>query len=162
MDVGSSFLPSELNAAFLYAQLENLDKIQNQRKAIWEYYYNNLGFLQTQGVKLPDIPPYATNNGHLFYLVCPNLETRTNLLAYLRAADIEAIFHYLPLHASPYFSDKHDGRILKNADRFAECLFRLPLYFELQPEQQDYIIEHLKIFFAKRTENFFPAFSVAF
>lgn len=148
VDMGSSFLPSEIVAAFLYAQLENLDTIQNKRKEIWNYYKEHLSFLEEQGlVKLPHIPEYATNNAHMFYLVCNNLEERSNLIKHLRANDIHAVFHYLSLHKSPFYTDKHDGRSLGNCDHYANCLVRLPLFFELTFAQQEKIVETIKKFY---------------
>lgn len=131
-DTGSSFLPSEINAAFLWAQLEALDDIQCKRKALWEQYYVQLKPLADKGYfRLPDIPDYAVNNAHMFYLVCNSLEERTALIELLRRNDIQAVFHYLSLHSSPFYSDKHDGRELANCDLFADCLVRLPMYYDL-------------------------------
>ena len=148
VDVGSSFLPSELTAAFLYAQLENLEKIQQKRRMLWEYYYQSLSILQDKGVvQLPFIPPYATNNAHIFYIICQSLEERTRLIDYLRSHGIHAIFHYQALHRSPYYQDKHDGRELPQADRFSDCLLRLPLYYQLSRQEQDFIIEKILNFY---------------
>ena len=131
-DIGSSFLPSEIVAAFLWAQLEQLDNIQDKRKALWSHYYELLKPLADAGrFRLPDIPDYATNNAHMFYLVCNSLEERTALIKRLKENDIQAVFHYLSLHSSPYYQNKHDGRALPNCDRYAECLVRLPMYFDL-------------------------------
>ena len=127
VDIGSSFLPSEINTAFLYAQLEELNHIQNERKAIWKQYYNGLKSLKDSGIGLPNIPDYATNNAHMFYLVCRNAEERTNLIQHLFKNQINAVFHYICLHDSPYYKDKHDGRNMPNAKRYEECLVRLPL-----------------------------------
>lgn len=132
VDVGSSFLPSDIIAAFLYAQLEQLDTIQLKRKYIWEYYYNTLIPLQEKGhFKMPFIPDYATNNAHMFYLVCNSIEERTELIQHLRNQNIYAVFHYLSLHKSEYYNDKHDGRELIWADHYTDCLVRLPFYYEL-------------------------------
>ena len=131
-DTGSSFLPSEVIAAFLWAQLEEMDNIQAKRKALWEEYYRLLKPLADKGCfRLPDIPDYATNNAHMFYLVCNSLEERTALIKKLKENDIQAVFHYLSLHSSPYYLDKHDGRELPNCDRYADCLVRLPMYYDL-------------------------------
>ena len=131
-DIGSSFLPSEVVAAFLWAQLEALDDIQDKRKCLWNRYYESLKPLADQGrFRLPDIPDYATNNAHMFYLVCNNLEERTALIKKLKENDILAVFHYLSLHSSEYYQDKHDGRPLPECDRYADCLVRLPMYYEL-------------------------------
>ncbi len=136
VDTGSSFLPSEIMAAFLLAQLENLENIQAKRKQLWETYYSLLKPLADQGCfKLPTMPDYATNNAHMFYLVCNNLDERTTLIETLKQQDIGAVFHYLSLHNSPYYSSRHDGRALPESDRYTDCLVRLPMYYELEPEE---------------------------
>ena len=140
VDTGSSFLPSEIIAAFLWAQIENLDDIQARRKALWQMYYDGLKPLADKGYfKLPEIPDYATNNAHMFYLVCRSLEERTALIAHLRRNDILSVFHYLSLHSSDYYRDKHDGRQLPNCDHFADCLVRLPMFYELKEEEVEKI-----------------------
>ena len=140
VDTGSSFLPSEIIAAFLWAQIENLDDIQARRKALWQMYYDGLKPLADKGYfKLPEIPDYATNNAHMFYLVCRSLEERTALIAHLRHNDVLAVFHYLSLHSSDYYRDKHDGRQLPNCDHFADCLVRLPMFYELKVEDVEKI-----------------------
>ena len=141
VDIGSSFLPSDINAAFLYAQLENLEDIQNKRKKIWQTYYNNLRNLETKGcLKLPYVPDYATNNAHMFYLICNSGDDRNNLLKHLKSNGIYAVFHYLTLHNSPFYKDKHDGRKLINATRFENRLLRLPLFYELTNNNINYIV----------------------
>lgn len=135
VDTGSSFLPSEIISAFLWAQLENLDKIQTKRKLIWEAYYGNLNKKINPDFSLPEVPNYATNNAHMFYLKFNNLESRTAVISKLKENNILAVFHYLSLHKSEYYRDKHDGRGLKNSDKFTDCLLRLPLYYELNLEQ---------------------------
>jgi dTDP-4-amino-4,6-dideoxygalactose transaminase len=144
VDVGSSFLPSDIVSAYLYAQLEVLDTIQARRKALWKRYHDQLAAaLQRHEVEAPYIPKWATNNGHLFYIVCRSLAHRTCVLEKLRAAGIHAVFHYLSLHSSPYFQAQHDGRALPHSDRFADCLLRLPLYYEMTDEQCDFIADTL-------------------
>ncbi|HWY37016.1 MAG TPA: dTDP-4-amino-4,6-dideoxygalactose transaminase, partial [Bacteroidia bacterium] len=119
VDIGSSFLPSDIIAAFLFAQLESLDKIQAKRKDTWNSYHTGLQPLEKAGkLKLPEIPSYATNNAHMFYLVCKNLDERTKLIAHLKKNGIAAVFHYLSLHRSPFYHAKHDGRDLSNTDRY--------------------------------------------
>lgn len=136
VDIGSSFLPSEIIAAFLWAQLENIDNIQAKRKEIWNYYYNELkGWTVNNNIQLPSIPDFATNNAHMFYLICENIEQRTHILAQLKANNIFAVFHYISLHSSPYYNAKHDGRVLKETDKFTDCLIRLPLFYELNVER---------------------------
>ena len=118
-----------------------MEQIQTKRKAIWQRYFDGLYDLQQQGkILLPHIPAYATNNGHLFYLVCNSLEERTRLIQHLRVNDIHAVFHYLSLHQSPFYASKHGNRPLSNCERFADCLLRLPLYFELEEAQQMRIV----------------------
>ncbi len=131
-DIGSSFLPSEFNAAFLWAQLEALDDIQGRRKRIWEIYDQALrGHVEDTGIQLPDVPDYATNNGHMYYLVCPSLDFRTRLMAWLKEHGVQTTFHYLPLHSSVYYKDQFKGEPLVNCDRYGDCLVRLPLFYEL-------------------------------
>lgn len=150
VDIGSSFLPSEIVAAFLYAQLEHLEDIQNKRLHIWQRYYQQLKPLSDVGYfELPYIPQYATNNAHMFYLVCRSLEERTTLIQHLKNKGIQAVFHYLSLHTSPFYKDKHDGRALPNSDKFSDCLVRLPMYYDLTNEDVDFICEEIKKCFEK-------------
>ena len=131
-DVGSSFLPSEVVAAFLWAQLEALDDIQTKRKLLWNKYYELLKSLADVGrFCLPEIPDYATNNAHMFYLVCNSLKERANLIKKLKENGILAVFHYLSLHSSEFYKDKHDGRQLPESDRYTDCVVRLPMYYDL-------------------------------
>ena len=149
VDTGSSFLPAEINSAFLWAQLESLDVIQNRRKEIWNQYYEGLKGLAGKGFfTMPDIPEYATNNAHMFYLVCRSLDERTKLIAYLKENGITAVFHYLSLHLSDYYkSVDNDIPDLPNCDKFADRLVRLPLYFELRNEEVEKIINDIKEFY---------------
>lgn len=152
VDTGSSFLPSEINSAFLLAQLEQLDEIQNRRKVIWKMYHEGLKDLAEHGfIQLPMIPGYATNNGHMFYFVCRNLEERTKLLAYLKENGVLAVFHYLSLHLSGYYKE-HSEAIpeLPNCDHFADCLVRLPMFYELENEEVNNIISLLNCFYDER------------
>jgi dTDP-4-amino-4,6-dideoxygalactose transaminase len=140
VDTGSSFLPSEIIAAFLWAQIENLERIQNQRKLLWQTYYNALSAQNALNIQLPKIPPYAINNGHMFYMVLQSIEQRTALIARLKENGFHAVFHYLSLHASDFYKERHDGRALPNSDKFSDCLVRLPLFYELENETIDKII----------------------
>ena len=145
VDIGSSFLPSEVIAAFLWAQLEEMDNIQNKRKALWNKYYELLKPLSDKGMfRLPDIPEYATNNAHMFYLVCNNLEERTALIKKLKDNGVQAVFHYLSLHSSEFYTSKYDGRDLPKCDNYADCLVRLPLFYELSEEQVEFITQIIK------------------
>lgn len=148
VDVGSSFLPSDVTAAFLYAQLETCDDIQARRRAIWRRYHEQLSDLQAQGhLQLPEVPDGATNNAHMYYITCPSLHVRTELIESLKAAGVMAVFHYQSLHASRYYAGLHDGRPLPNADRYTECLVRLPLYFELTDVQVDTVCDAIRMFY---------------
>ena len=148
VDVGSSFLPSEMTAAFLWAQLESLEDIQAKRKHLWNKYYELLKPLSDRNFfQLPDIPEYATNNAHMFHLVCKSLGERSALIKHLRENDVQAVFHYLSLHSSPYYLDKHDGRPLPNCDRYADCLVRLPMYYDLDDADIVLIINQIKDFY---------------
>ncbi|GAB1414644.1 dTDP-4-amino-4,6-dideoxygalactose transaminase [Paludibacter sp.] len=141
VDTGSSFLPSEVIAAFLWAQLENLEDIQNRRKVIWNQYYEGLKPLADKGLlELPHIPAYAENNAHMFYLVLPSLAQRSKLISYLKENGILSVFHYISLHTSDFYKNKHDGRDLPNSDRYTDFLVRLPMYYELQYEEVKRII----------------------
>ncbi len=132
VDVGSSFLPSEIIAAFLWAQLENLDNIQKVRKLHWDTYYNELESWATSNeILLPSIPSFASNNGHLFYLVCKNIGQRSAIINTLKSNDILAVFHYISLHTSTYFKDKNVSQELLHSDKYSDCLLRLPLFYEL-------------------------------
>jgi len=150
VDIGSSYLPSELIAAFLYAQLENLDNIQHKRKKLWLKYFNELYYLERKGFfLLPHIPSYAKHNFHIFYIVCRSLEERTNILDYLNSQGICAVFHYQALHASKYYLKDAKLTQIPNAELFSNCVIRLPLYYELKRNDQQSVIDHLKIFFEK-------------
>ena len=140
VDTGSSFLPSEVVSAFLWAQLEDMEAIQAKRKRLWNLYHELLSHTDATsassiGFSLPDIPSYATNNAHMFYLVCRNLEERTALIKRLKEHGAQAVFHYLSLHSSPFYAPKHDGRALPECDRYADCLVRLPMYFDLTEDE---------------------------
>ena len=151
VDMGSSFLPSEINAAFLWAQLENLEEIQNKRRKIWALYYQGLKGLAAEGkFRLPQIPDYATNNGHMFYLVCRNLEERTGLIDYLKKHEIVAPFHYLSLHKSDYYTQHYKEFVkeLPVCDMYADCLVRLPLFYELNEEQINQIMTLINEYYA--------------
>jgi dTDP-4-amino-4,6-dideoxygalactose transaminase len=131
VDIGSSFLPSDIIAAFLYAQLENIEDIQAKRKSLWNLYHEKLSVLQDKGIKLPFIPEYATNNAHMFYLVCNSIEERSALIQELKNEHILSVFHYLSLHKSPYYTSQYEGPELEYTDLYTDCLVRLPLFYEL-------------------------------
>jgi dTDP-4-amino-4,6-dideoxygalactose transaminase len=144
VDTGSSFLPSEIIAAFLWAQIENLGKIQSKRKAIWEQYYVGLKQKNHKNIKLPQVTDYATNNAHMFYIIAENIAHRTKIINNLKEHKFIAVFHYISLHSSPYYLNKHDGRVLENADMFTSNLIRLPFYYELSDENISKIINLIR------------------
>ena len=143
-----SFLPSELNAAFLWAQLENLEKIQQKRKEIWQNYYNKLQpLISKKKISLSVLPEYGTNNAHMFFLICNTLLERKELITFLREKNIHSVFHYLSLHKSSFYKEKHDNRILSNSDNFTNKLVRLPLFYELEKAVQKKIIDEIFNFY---------------
>lgn len=151
VDIGSSFLPSDIIAAYLYAQLENIDNIQARRKAIWQRYYDKLSVLLVNtAIELPIVADYSTNNAHMFYLVCANLDQRTALIQHLKDNGVYAVFHYLSLHSSEFYQDKHTGSWLPNSDHFTDTLVRLPLFYELTNEQVDHICLQIEQFFERK------------
>ena len=149
VDIGSSFLPSELTAAFLFAQLQVIDAIQAKRKAIWQTYFDGLKQLfEKDKCGFCHMPDFASNNAHIFYLLTKSLDQRNELLSYLKSKGVHAVFHYLPLHHSPYFTNEHDGRVLDCADRFADTLLRLPFFYTLSDHEQELIIRLIVDFYA--------------
>ena len=140
VDVGSSFLPSEIIAAFLYAQLEALDEIQGKRKGLWQEYHDGLKG-KSNRFNLPSVPEYATNNAHMFYLVFNESSQKENALERLKKHDIQAVFHYISLHKSPFYYQKHEGGDLSKSDFYSNCLIRLPLYCDLTSEQLQRVVE---------------------
>lgn len=143
VDKGSSYLPSDIVGAYLYSVLEIADNIQNRRKKIWEKYYLAFAEAEQSGkVRRPIIPNECTNNAHMFYLLCRSLEERSAFIARLRENGIYAPFHYIPLHSSP--AGKKFCRTaspMTVTDKVSDCLVRLPLFYDLSAEQQDYVIE---------------------
>ena len=150
-DTGSSFLPSEVVSAFLWAQLESMQQIQDKRKLLWNQYFAGLQTLAASGkIRLPQIPGYATNNAHMFYLVCRNLEERTGLIKSLKEHSVLSVFHYLSLHKSEYYiSNYTEIPDLPYCDMYADCLVRMPMFYELTLEQVDYIVGLIKKYFDK-------------
>lgn len=140
VDVGSSFLASEIISAFLYAQLEKIEIIQKSRMTIWNRYKKNLiGLLKINNNILPKIPDYATNNGHVFYITCNNLRERKKLIKFLNNNGVQASFHYSALHDSEFFKNSYYGEKLTESIKWSECLLRLPIYSDLELEKVDYV-----------------------
>ncbi|GHA30163.1 dTDP-4-amino-4,6-dideoxy-D-glucose transaminase [Salinimicrobium marinum] len=145
VDVGSSFLPSEIIAAFLWAQLENLEEIQKKRIEHWNQYFEGLNdWIREQGMNLPYIPSYATNNAHMFYIVCESGAQRDFIIKKLKKRKIHSVFHYLSLHKSPFYKGIHGSRELIHSDTYSDHLIRLPLFFQLTKDDIEYILKVLK------------------
>lgn len=147
---GSSYLPSELNAAYLYAQLEMADEINNYRLHVWNRYYEGLKDLKDVGkIELPVIPEGCVHNAHMFYIKAKDISERTALISFLKANEILAVFHYIPLHSAPAgqkFGRFHGEDVYTTKE--SERLCRLPLYYGLTDEQVDYIISKVREFYA--------------
>ncbi|NQV53686.1 MAG: dTDP-4-amino-4,6-dideoxygalactose transaminase [Flavobacteriales bacterium] len=147
VDIGSSFLPSELTAAFLYGQLENIASIQKKRLEIWNRYDERLRDLQDLGIQMPAIPEYATNNAHMYYMVVRTEQERNDLIDHLKRFGVNAVFHYLGLYKSEYFKDQHDGRALTECDRYTRGLLRLPLHVGLSDSDLDRVCRAVRSFY---------------
>jgi len=148
VDLGSSFLPSEIIAAFLWAQLENMSDIQNKRTNIWSQYESKLKALEDKSYfKLPKIPNGSTNNAHMFYIICNSNEERTNLIKFLKENGIHSVFHYLSLHLSDFYESRHDGRMLSMTEEYSNRLLRLPLFYDLSSDQVNYIANKISEFY---------------
>lgn len=144
VDIGSSFLPSDVLAAYLLAQIERLREIQDRRLAIWHRYERTLATpLRAHGIEMPQLPDWATNNAHMFYLVCATLQQRQRIITGLREAGIVAASHYLSLHSSPFFTSQHDGRSLPHSDRFTDAIVRLPLFVDLTDAEVDRVCDRI-------------------
>lgn len=144
VDVGSSFLPSEIIAAFLWAQLENLELIQDQRKKIWQAYDQGLNsWAKNNQVRMPYLPEYASNNSHMFYMIFPSYKTRMKVISHLKEKDILSVFHYLSLHKSPYYKESHQGADLPNSDHYSDTLLRLPFFIELTDSEINKVIKSI-------------------
>lgn len=151
VDIGSSYLPSELNAAYLFAQLENADKIFNDRMESWNHYYAGLQELAADGkISLPVIPEGCAHNAHMFYIKVKDIEERSRLINFLKERDIETVFHYIPLHSAP--AGIKWGRF-HGEDRYttkeSERLLRLPMYYKLLPEDIESVVKGIKDFYNK-------------
>ncbi|MBA6391078.1 dTDP-4-amino-4,6-dideoxygalactose transaminase [Colwellia sp. BRX10-3] len=146
VDIGSSYLPSEIQAAYLYGQLLKLSEINNDRRNSWNVYASKLDDLAVKGlITLPNISDFATNNGHMFYLKCESLAVRTALISHLRADGIMAVFHYVPLHSAPAgleFGEFYGADVITTAH--SERLVRLPLFYGITPDQLSKIINSVR------------------
>ena len=151
VDIGSSFLPSEVTAAFLWAQLEEMDKIQLKRKDIWDVYFKGLKDLVEKGnLSSPVIPSYAENNAHMFYIVLPNLENRNALVSYMKEKGFHTVFHYQSLHQSQYYKNQYQGLELTQSDIYSDSLLRLPMYYALEAHEIENIVSTINNFYANK------------
>lgn len=149
VDIGSSYLPNDMSAAFLWGQLERADEINNNRLVTWQKYYNALRELEEKKlIELPKVPDSCVHNAHMFYLKVKDLDVRTALLEHLKQNDILAVFHYIPLHSAPagLKFGRFDGEDLFTTKE-SERLIRLPMYYNLQEKEQDMIIQTIKKFY---------------
>jgi dTDP-4-amino-4,6-dideoxygalactose transaminase len=150
VDIGSSYLPSDLLAAFLLAQLEEREEIQRKRRRIWEYYWKHLqGPAQESNVRLPVVPPECEQAYHMFYLILPSLEYRQALIAHLKENGILSVFHYVPLHLSA-MGMKFGARDCPVAEDVSARLLRLPFYNDLAEEDQSHIVGSTVEFFRQK------------
>lgn len=151
MDAGSSYLPSDLNAAYLWAQLEKAEEILNDRMASWNLYNQLLKALEEEGyIRLPEIPEECTHNAHMFYIKTKDLEERQNLISFLKAKGVGAVFHYIPLHSAP--AGKKYGEFFGKdiyTTSESERLLRLPLYYKLSNDSIEKIVEAIKEFYKR-------------
>lgn len=147
VDIGSSFMPSEITAAFLYAQLEQLRPIQEKRLLLWNAYFSGLQEAESKGyMKRPQIPAEAAHNGHIFYVVLTEAAQRQPLIAFLKDKGISSAFHFLSLNKSRFY-EKNNQSDLTWSDHYTDCLLRFPLYHELSTGEIDYICNHIDQFF---------------
>jgi dTDP-4-amino-4,6-dideoxygalactose transaminase len=151
VDIGSSYLQSELNCAYLYAQIESPDIINENRLKAWNKYYELLKPLQAEGyIELPVIPEECTHNAHMFYIKAKNLEERTRLIAFLKEKGVNAVFHYIPLHSSP--AGKKFG-VFNGVDKYttkeSERLLRLPMYYGIEENDVIYTAEMVREFYKR-------------
>lgn len=152
VDFGDSYLPSELNAAYLWAQLERADDINNDRLATWNYYQKELQPLADAGkIELPTIPEDCVHNAHMFYIKCKTLEERTAFIAYMKANGVQTTFHYIPLHSAPAgvkFGRFNGEDVYTTAE--SDCLVRMPMYFGMTEEDRKTVVDNIRSFYAER------------
>lgn len=149
VDYGSSYLPSDMNAAYLWAQLEAAEQINEKRLRIWDFYHEQLASLEEEGwIQRPFVPDYATHNAHMYYIKVKDLEIRTKLIAYLKEREILSVFHYVPLHSAA--AGKKFGRFHGEdvyTTRESERIMRLPMYYSLSLEEAGQVVHAIKEFF---------------
>jgi dTDP-4-amino-4,6-dideoxygalactose transaminase len=144
VDLGGSFSPNELTAAFLFAQLEKMEVIQQKRLHTWQYYYNELSELENDLFSLPIYPDYGKSNGHNVFIICKNQEYRDLILSKMKNVSIHAAFHYSALHTSKYFQRYNSQLSLPNSEKFSDCLLRLPFFTDMSEEYIDLVVNCLR------------------
>lgn len=149
VDIGSSFLPSDINAAFLYAQLESFDAIQSRRLELWNRYQSGLADLVKSEVQVPMVPNYSSNNAHIYFIVTRSLNERTKLLSFLRDVGVHATFHYQPLHKSKFWTSRYSSLDLPQVERYSDQLLRLPLFHELLESDVDHVTNSIRQFYSQ-------------
>ena len=149
VSLGSSYLMSDISAAYLYAQLECIDIIQDKRLEVWNKYHNELNELELGGkINLPHLPGNITNNGSMFFILCQDYKEREQLIQFLQEKHIKAVFHYSPLHKSPFYKSIHGSKSLPISETYSEALLRLPLFYEISEAQQNKVIESIYSFYS--------------
>ncbi|MEX2363639.1 MAG: DegT/DnrJ/EryC1/StrS family aminotransferase, partial [Balneolaceae bacterium] len=148
VDIGSSFLPSDINAAILRAQFEHLDQIQKKRTSIFDFYYKALKPLHDSGmIRLPIIPDNCSSNAHMFYILAKDMEERTRLISHLKESGILAVFHYVPLHSSEFARSQFGNIKLPVTEELSQRLVRLPMYYDLEMKEVDAVIHAINSFY---------------
>jgi dTDP-4-amino-4,6-dideoxygalactose transaminase len=150
VDIGFSSLPGRITAAFLHHQIGKIDEVQKKRKILWEHYYKRLNILSSWGVMLPRVFDYASNNAHIFYFTCVSYSERNELISFLNSKKIHAVFHYQALHRSEYYLKSNKNMSLPNAEKYSDCLIRIPLFFDLTMEEVDLISDSIIDFYNKK------------
>lgn len=150
VDLGSSFVMSEIQAAVLWSQLKHIDQILQHRLKLWHLYEKLLQMIADKGlIKIPKIPDYAQHNGSIFYILLQDRKQRDSLQQFLKNYHIETAFHYFPLHRSKFYLSRHDYKHLPNTDMYADCLLRLPLHMSMNQSDVAYIVQRIEDFFNK-------------
>ncbi|MFM7667537.1 MAG: dTDP-4-amino-4,6-dideoxygalactose transaminase [Bacteroidota bacterium] len=146
VDIGGSFAPNEITAAYLLAQLEKLDLIQKKRLEIWDAYFKEFEIIESHLIDIPKIPSHSKSNGHGFFVVCNSKETRDVLIHFMAKKDIQLSFHYQALHNSKYYLDRNLAICLPNSERFSDCLVRFPLFTDLQVQDVEQLCMEVREF----------------
>jgi dTDP-4-amino-4,6-dideoxygalactose transaminase len=150
VDLGFSSMPSRITAALLYHQLEKIENVQKKRSILWDHYFLKLKDLELYNVGLPILEDYTSNNAHIFYFICKSLSEREALIGYLEKKGIHAVFHYQALHQSEFYLSQNKEILLPNAEKYSNCLLRLPLFYDLALQEADQICDAILDFYANK------------